>query len=187
MASDFRAVAGVAARINIPMGGGGGGFSIKTIIFLVDHLLRAEDAWHRSAGQVLNPGRQPVPAVRTVPRSRCRRPDRRDGQSGARARAPDQPRRDSGCRTEFVARACWARPNGSGARSSRRWAATIQKPKLVLFSGFVQSACGMAQSAMGPFYCPRDQKVYIDLVLLPGHEEQARRAGRLRAGLCHRP
>ncbi len=37
------------------------------------------------------------------------------------------------------------------------------EPKLVLFSGFVQSACGMAQSAMGPFYCPRDQKVYIDL------------------------
>ena len=38
-----------------------------------------------------------------------------------------------------------------------------QKPTLVLFSGFVQSACGMAQSAMGPFYCPGDNKVYIDL------------------------
>ena len=36
-------------------------------------------------------------------------------------------------------------------------------PKLVLFSGVVRSACGMAQAAMGPFYCPRDQKVYIDL------------------------
>jgi predicted metalloprotease len=36
-------------------------------------------------------------------------------------------------------------------------------PKLVLFSGTVQSACGMAESAMGPFYCPADQKVYIDL------------------------
>jgi uncharacterized protein len=34
---------------------------------------------------------------------------------------------------------------------------------LVLFSNYVQSACGMAQSAMGPFYCPVDQKVYIDL------------------------
>ena len=38
-----------------------------------------------------------------------------------------------------------------------------QKPKLVLFSGGVDSACGFAQSAMGPFYCPNDQKVYIDL------------------------
>ncbi len=37
------------------------------------------------------------------------------------------------------------------------------KPKLVLFSGAVQSACGYAQSATGPFYCPADQKVYIDL------------------------
>jgi uncharacterized protein len=38
-----------------------------------------------------------------------------------------------------------------------------QQPKLVLFSGGVDSACGFAQSAMGPFYCPGDQKVYIDL------------------------
>ena len=35
-------------------------------------------------------------------------------------------------------------------------------PKLVLFNGRVQSACGTAESAMGPFYCPSDQKVYID-------------------------
>ena len=38
-----------------------------------------------------------------------------------------------------------------------------REPTLVLFSGAVQSACGYAQAAMGPFYCPGDQKVYIDL------------------------
>ena len=38
-----------------------------------------------------------------------------------------------------------------------------QNPTLVLFSGAVRSACGFAQAAMGPFYCPADQKVYIDL------------------------
>ncbi|HXV84540.1 MAG TPA: neutral zinc metallopeptidase [Candidatus Binatia bacterium] len=40
---------------------------------------------------------------------------------------------------------------------------TYQKPTLVLFSGVVESACGFAQAAAGPFYCGEDQKVYIDL------------------------
>jgi uncharacterized protein len=38
-----------------------------------------------------------------------------------------------------------------------------REPVLVLFSGGVDSACGFAQSAVGPFYCPNDEKVYIDL------------------------
>jgi hypothetical protein len=38
-----------------------------------------------------------------------------------------------------------------------------REPGLVLFSGATRSACGLGQSAMGPFYCPADQKAYIDL------------------------
>jgi predicted metalloprotease len=49
-----------------------------------------------------------------------------------------------------------------------------EEPTLVLFSGFVQSACGMAQSAMGPFYCPADRKVYIDLAF---YDEMRRNFG----------
>ena len=40
---------------------------------------------------------------------------------------------------------------------------TYQAPKLVLFSGSWPTACGQGQAAMGPFYCPEDRKVYIDL------------------------
>jgi uncharacterized protein len=39
---------------------------------------------------------------------------------------------------------------------------TYVEPKLVMFSGRVNSACGMASAATGPFYCPSDQKVYLD-------------------------
>lgn len=41
--------------------------------------------------------------------------------------------------------------------------ASYEPPVLVLFSDATQSACGLGQSAMGPFYCPRDRKVYLDL------------------------
>ena len=41
--------------------------------------------------------------------------------------------------------------------------ARYQEPTLVLFTGRVNSACGMASSAVGPFYCPGDQQLYIDL------------------------
>jgi uncharacterized protein len=75
--------------------------------------------------------------------------------------------------TDFVARVL-----GS---TERVWAEKFKAmgrrydpPTLVLFSGAVQSACGMAQAAMGPFYCPPDQKVYIDLSFF---EEMASRFG----------
>ncbi len=45
----------------------------------------------------------------------------------------------------------------------RQAGAQYQKPRLVLFRGATPTACGTGQSAMGPFYCPGDQKVYIDL------------------------
>jgi uncharacterized protein len=45
----------------------------------------------------------------------------------------------------------------------RKMGKTYKEPRLVLFSGRVESACGLADAAVGPFYCPGDQMVYLDL------------------------
>jgi predicted metalloprotease len=50
----------------------------------------------------------------------------------------------------------WTKVFSAGGR-------TYQKPRLVLFSDAVQSACGFTSAAVGPFYCPLDGKVYLDL------------------------
>jgi predicted metalloprotease len=52
--------------------------------------------------------------------------------------------------------------------------ADYEEPTLVLFSGATQSSCGLGQAAMGPFYCPADRKVYLDLSFF---EELDRRFG----------
>jgi predicted metalloprotease len=52
-----------------------------------------------------------------------------------------------------------------------------QEPKLVLFSGQTRSGCGGAQSAMGPFYCPLDQTVYIDLSFFQEMQQRFRAGG----------
>ena len=50
---------------------------------------------------------------------------------------------------------------------------TYEPPTLVMFSGATQSACGFAQAAMGPFYCPIDQKVYLDTSFFQDLERRA--------------
>jgi len=86
-----------------------------------------------------------------------------DSQTSVQQQAPQNQQagmRDEG--REFVSRVL-----GS---NERVWGEIFQKagrqyaePKLVLFTGQVQSACGFASAAAGPFYCGNDQKVYIDL------------------------
>lgn len=64
--------------------------------------------------------------------------------------------------------------------------AQYQQPKLVLFSNGVNSACGFASSATGPFYCPADRRVYLDLEFFREMEQRFSAAGDF-AQLCDRP
>jgi uncharacterized protein len=54
---------------------------------------------------------------------------------------------------------------------------TYRKPTMVLFSGVVNSACGTADAAVGPFYCPGDQKVYIDVAFYVEMEQKLKAGG----------
>jgi predicted metalloprotease len=59
----------------------------------------------------------------------------------------------------------------------QRMGKTYVEPQLVLFSGRVNSACGLASSATGPFYCPADEKVYVDLDFYRELKERFRAPG----------
>ncbi len=151
--------------INIPMGGRGGGFSIKTLIFLAIVYLVLKfafnidliDMMNGGTGGVQLPGQTTDQQI-TLPKGNTQVTDA--GVPGGATSTSTDVTGDAG--KDFVARVL-----GSTERVwtgvFQKMGKTYEKPVLVLFTGFVQSACGMAQSAMGPFYCPRDHKVYIDL------------------------
>jgi predicted metalloprotease len=82
--------------------------------------------------------------------------------SGQQQSAPYKPSPQEQQQAEFVA-VVLADTEETWHKLFKQMGGEYKEPKLVLFSGSVDSACGFAQAAMGPFYCPGDQKVYIDL------------------------
>jgi uncharacterized protein len=143
----------------IPMGRGGGGISLQTIILLVAIYLIAKFVFGVDLIQVItgNGQLQPPPGQE---QSETQPPSPGGPSTTGTGQQTTDVTGDAG--KDFVARVL-----GS---TERVWTAKFQqtgrqyqKPSLVLFNGYVQSACGMAQAAMGPFYCPGDNKVYIDL------------------------
>jgi predicted metalloprotease len=152
---------GGGRRIVVPMGGRGG-FGLSTILLLVLIYFAAKLLFGIDLAEIFPRGGVQVPGDQsgteyTIPRgdTDVTNPGETGGGVGSQ-----QVNTDAG--KDFVARVL-----GSTERVwdeiFRKMGRQYQKPNLVLFDRYVQSACGMAQSAMGPFYCPLDQKVYIDL------------------------
>jgi predicted metalloprotease len=86
------------------------------------------------------------------------------GQVGApqpQVTQQEQPGQDDAGR-RFIAQVLGETEQVWNAEFTRR-GARYEEPTLVLFSGATQSGCGFAQAQMGPFYCPMDRRVYIDL------------------------
>jgi uncharacterized protein len=153
---------GGGRQINIPMGGRGGGMSMGTLVIMAiigavlyfGFGINPIDMLNGGGGIQLpggNAGQYQLPDGQT---DVTETPVPGGGTGNANVTT------DAG--KDFVARVL-----GSTERTwtdiFQKMGKTYQKPQLVLFTGFIQSACGNAQSAMGPFYCPRDGKVYIDL------------------------
>lgn len=84
------------------------------------------------------------------------------GQTGAtQQRQPGQPRPDD--QLADFSSAVLARTEQVWGQEFSQRGSTYAPPRLVLYDNYTQTACGNGQAAMGPFYCPLDRKLYIDL------------------------
>ena len=154
------------------LGGGGrrgGGIAVGGIggvVLLVVALLLGVDPSMLLGG---DPAPQPAPQERRYDPGQDRPAPGRQATNEGRPGATERGSEDSGRRfigqvlgeTERV----W---NAQFAQIGRRY----EEPVLVLFSGATQSGCGAAQAQTGPFYCPEDRRVYIDLEFMARLQRQ---------------
>ncbi len=140
---------GRGGGFRIPTGGGGmrragGGLSFGTIIFLVI-LYFVLKAMGIDMLQVLEGGPVNMPGF-----------EQSDGSQVPRGSAEEEEMKAFMSTVLAETEDTW---NGIFEAGGEQY----EEPKLVLFSGAVQSTCGFASAASGPFYCPGDHKVYLDM------------------------
>jgi len=99
-----------------------------------------------------------------------------ESSAPAVAQAPAKPPPHADTQARFVSMIL-ADTEDTWSAIFRAGGSTYEKPKLVLFTGAVRSACGLGEAAMGPFYCPGDQKVYIDLAFYDDLQKRFRAPG----------
>ncbi len=144
--------------LRVPVGGRGGiGIGGLVVILVISYFLGINPL------DILSGGGIQVPTDRS--------------QSEQSAGSGSQTGTPSGEMEQFVARVLGSTERVWGEAFPKAFGRQYEAPKLVLFSGAVQSACGMAQSAMGPFYCPPDSRVYIDLSFFQDMEQRLGASG----------
>lgn len=97
-------------------------------------------------------------------------PSQSEGQSEGQSRGP-APDTANDANARFVSRVL-ASTEDVWTAEFRRVGRQYEAPRLVLFSGATRSGCGPAQAAMGPFYCPLDKRVYIDMAFFRDMERR---------------
>lgn len=137
---------GGSGGLPIPMGGGGGGGvftgGLGVVGFIVLALLFGADP-----GEILGGMTGGTSTSAPAPSSSASRPAQRPA---------------TGPETQFVARVLKSTET-VWSDIFRDMGKVYREPKLVLFRDATRTDCGVGQSAMGPFYCPTDQRVYLDL------------------------
>lgn len=141
--------------------GGGLGFGTIALLTVVGWALGINPAILIGGAEIITGGRGGGQVV-----SQQRTPGRLPQTSGK----PDEMR-------TFVARVLKTNEDVWAQQLPAQQNIPFRKAPLVLFSGYTQSGCGSAQSAMGPFYCPLDQKIYLDMSFFEEMQNKLRAGG----------
>jgi hypothetical protein len=148
---------GQGTRIQIPIGGGGISLSTLLIIGVVMLLLGINPLdLLTQGGQFPNMPQMPQTEVRKSPGPQANRgPDIPGLPGGTKVTSEDDMKR-------FVSQVL-ADTEDVWGKVFQGFGRRYTEPQMVLFSGATRTACGTGVSQMGPFYCPLDRKIYIDL------------------------
>ncbi len=158
---------GGGRRVQIPIGGRGGGISLTTLLIIGAAMLffgfNPLDLLRGGLGGGSDIGVE-LPRQSEIPRSSNQRSPfdipGLPGGSAERETAGIPPTQDE--MKVFISRVL-ADTEDVWHRVFKSFGQNYREPKLNLYSGYIQTACGTGQSAMGPFYCPLDEEIYIDL------------------------
>src|SRR5262249_31417308 len=135
---------GGGGGIGLPMGGGGLGIGTIIVLGLVSYAFGIDPRILIGGAEILTGGGSQAPTYQT---------DRRSGKTGA---PPDEVGR-------MIAGILGAIRDDRWSEEFKARGQNYTGPKIVLFKNATNGGrCGMAQSAMGPFYCPPDQKIFLD-------------------------